>query len=447
MLIFASLCLCIFVLITIKPVSASEEMDYELEQILFKLESEEPELRCEVADYLSYCGHPRAFEVLLGILKDEDWAVRIAAVKAFGEMGDQEAVKHVSTLLNDGYWHVRKEVVKTIGMLGGKDAIHPLMYLLNSNDDLLKGSAQKALIKVGNTAIEGMLSKKTDERWQAAKTLGLLRDKRPLPLLTEAIKIEQDDNVRAAIEEAIMLLTSDVPVEPPTHFMPPQQEAPPGVVPGTASVPTGHPSSPGIRPGVVSAQEVPTGHPTQPGVAPGVVYPSAGSYEQGQGEVPRHIPAGYIPPPVTGEVPGGYLPTEVPPGEVPAAYVPPGEVPDGYVPADVPTGEAGYLPPGEVPAGYTVSHGLTQEELLAQGGSASPGIEDVTNFPGELPSQTASSMEGSPPRETVVPSKDVSKAASSGNYEDVNEEDIASLTKDTELQLELEAFLASLDDD
>jgi hypothetical protein len=52
---------------------------------------------------------------------------------------------------------------------------------------------------------------------------------------------------------------------------------------------------------------------------------------------PGFVPAGYVP------VPGGYAPAP-PPGFVPAGYVPapPGFVPAGYVPA----------PPGYVPAGY-----------------------------------------------------------------------------------------------
>jgi len=202
----------IFLSFTLKPCFASEteeeEEDPELEAIMEKLSSDDPDLRSEVIDYLSYCGHPKAFELLVETLKDEDWAVRKDAVIALGNMGDIKSVPHIASLLADEYWHVRKEVIRILGVLGGKDAVEPLMTLLRSHDELIKSSAQKALIKVGNKAIEGMLSKKISDRWMAAKTLGVLKDKRPLPLLQEAIKIERDVKVKKAIQESIDILSN-----------------------------------------------------------------------------------------------------------------------------------------------------------------------------------------------------------------------------------------------
>lgn len=203
----------IFLSFTLKPCFASEteeeeEEDPELEAIMDKLSSDDPDLRSEVIDYLSYCGHPKAFELLVETLKDEDWAVRKDAVIALGNMGDIKSVPHIASLLGDEYWHVRKEVIRILGVLGGKDAVEPLMTLLRSHDELIKSSAQKALIKVGNKAIEGMLSKKISDRWMAAKTLGVLKDKRPLPLLQEAIKIERDVKVKKAIQESIDILSN-----------------------------------------------------------------------------------------------------------------------------------------------------------------------------------------------------------------------------------------------
>lgn len=251
MLFLGSLCFLMFVLLSINNAFASEEMDYELEQILLKLNEEDPYLRSEVADYLSYCGHPKAFELLTGILKDKDWAVRIAAVKALGEMGDRQSVQYIIQLLNDEYWHVKKEVIRVMGVLGGKDSVEALMFLLNVEDELIRSSAQKSLIKVGNMAIEGMLSKKPEDRWEASKTLGLLRDKRPLPLLVEALKIEKVEEVRKAIEEAIAIITSDTPME-----IPPQPPMPPQVTVADSS------------PGVVSAQPQEEMLPAAPATAP-----------------------------------------------------------------------------------------------------------------------------------------------------------------------------------
>jgi hypothetical protein len=203
----------VFLCFTLKPGFASETEeeepeDPELDVIMYKLSSDDPDLRSEVIDYLSYCGHAKAFELLVETLKDEDWAVRKDAVIALGNMGDIKAVTPIAGLLGDGYWHVRKEVIRILGMLGGKDAVEPLMNLLRSTDELIKSSAQKALIKVGNKAIEGMLSKKISDRWMAAKTLGVLKDKRPLPLLQEAIKIERDVKVKKAIQESIDILSN-----------------------------------------------------------------------------------------------------------------------------------------------------------------------------------------------------------------------------------------------
>ncbi len=230
----------IFLSFTLKPCFASEteeeeeEEDTELEAIMDKLSSDDPDLRSEVIDYLSYCGHPKAFELLVETLKDEDWAVRKDAVIALGNMGDIKSVPHIASLLGDEYWHVRKEVIRILGLLGGKDAVEPLMNLLRSHDELIKSSAQKALIKVGNKAIEGMLSKKISERWMAAKTLGVLKDKRPLPLLQEAIKIERDVKVKKAIQEAIDILSNlqeQQPVQPVQEEEPDTAYDPDDIIP------------------------------------------------------------------------------------------------------------------------------------------------------------------------------------------------------------------------
>jgi hypothetical protein len=220
-MVTAFLLIAVFLCLTLKNAFASEgeeepEVDEELEAILEKLHSEYSDLRSETVDYLSYCGHPKAFDLLVETLKDEDWAVRKDAVIALGSMGDLKAVPPIAELLKDEYWHVRKEVIRIMGLLGGKDAVEPLMNLLRSPDELIKSSAQKALIKVGNKAIEGMLSKKITDRWMAARTLGALKDKRPLPLLQEAIKIERDVKVKKAIQEAIdvLLNLSEQPVAP-----------------------------------------------------------------------------------------------------------------------------------------------------------------------------------------------------------------------------------------
>ncbi|OQA18463.1 MAG: HEAT repeat protein [bacterium ADurb.Bin363] len=210
--------LILFHFLLLRSALASEETeeepeDRELEVIMEKLTSDDPFMRSEVIDYLSYCSHPKAFELLTNSLKDPDWAVRKDAVTALGSMADLKAVKYIAELLTDEYWHVRKEVIRVVGLLGGKDAIEPLMSLLSSEDELIKSSAQKALVKVGNKAIEGMLSKRINDRWNAAKTLGALKDKRPLPLLLEAIKIEKDAKVKNAIQEAIEIL-SNLPSEP-----------------------------------------------------------------------------------------------------------------------------------------------------------------------------------------------------------------------------------------
>jgi len=193
----------VFILLTLSLVYAQDE---ELEEILEALEADDPNIRIETVDMLSYCGHPKAFELLIKTLKDHDWAVRKEAVRALGDLGDTKAVKYIVELLQDQYWPVKREVIRVLGVLGGKDTVAPLKEMMKDEDELIKEAAKRSLIDVGNKALEKIISKNIKERWDAVKTLAYLGNPQPLPLLREVLKMEQDKRVIEALEEAIKIL-------------------------------------------------------------------------------------------------------------------------------------------------------------------------------------------------------------------------------------------------
>lgn len=81
-------------------------------------------IRCRALSALSYVRDPQqrkeAIFIALERLKDEEWVVRVYALRALGLLGATDAVPHILPLLNDPQPEVREEAKKTLQMLGYK---------------------------------------------------------------------------------------------------------------------------------------------------------------------------------------------------------------------------------------------------------------------------------------------------------------------------------------
>ncbi len=173
------------------------------------------DLRCE-----------KAIPHIRGLLESSIRDIRRAAVKALGEMHDEDTEQAFVDALDDEDGHVRQEAVSALGRIGNKKSFQPILNLISkeiyenvteeavkallaidptalfSHLDELHGHAREAIGKYSND-IDTLLYLSRDDNLRtkvaAVKSLGKIRDERVYKRLTEAIHEEEPDIRKAAV--------------------------------------------------------------------------------------------------------------------------------------------------------------------------------------------------------------------------------------------------------
>ncbi|MFZ5471364.1 MAG: HEAT repeat domain-containing protein [Myxococcota bacterium] len=128
---------------------------------------------------LAALAHPSAEPVLLGLLSDDDGAIRMAAVQGLGRLGSRQVVR-IRPLLFDKTLGVRKEAARALGASGEKRMGRPLVDAARAEGEPEVRSAM--LLAVGQlkdksqaTALVGFLTHSSEStRFAAAHGLCLL---------------------------------------------------------------------------------------------------------------------------------------------------------------------------------------------------------------------------------------------------------------------------------
>lgn len=110
------------------------------------LRSPEPKIRARAVEAMGKLQDPTCVDVLLDRLRDENHNVRLEAVFALGQIGDQRAEGPLLTFLNrQDKMEVKKRVVEALGKLGNQSTLPALIRLLSDkNTDLLQATALAA---------------------------------------------------------------------------------------------------------------------------------------------------------------------------------------------------------------------------------------------------------------------------------------------------------------
>lgn len=186
-------------------------------------------VRMDAVHALGKVPDPRAMEVLSGALKDGDPAIRslaqkmlishvhslkvgpdvdglvraassddpyirLNAVSALGEVGDERASEAlVSLCLRDPYYPVRFEAAESLRKVNDKRAVDMLAEALLDKDPAIRLRAAEALGKAGDRRAVGALSsalKDDDEavRNEAMASLGKIGDPRVMNMIVAAMK-------------------------------------------------------------------------------------------------------------------------------------------------------------------------------------------------------------------------------------------------------------------
>jgi HEAT repeat protein len=188
------------------------------------------------------------------------WEVRRDAAEALGKAGNREAVPDlVNALRNDSHWVVRFTSALALGEIGDVAALEPLTEALRDQNDSVREYTLKALGSLGDSGFDvlvqalrdhGLEERKEiphilqerfpdrafeplaealrddpsgDVRAWACRSLGLLGDKRALPLLVQALQVPRtrvaaiaalrDLKDQDAIEPLVKLLQTGTPDE------------------------------------------------------------------------------------------------------------------------------------------------------------------------------------------------------------------------------------------
>ena len=191
----------------------------------------DPDVRVEAADFLGNSKDPRALPVLLNGINDNNMNVKIACVRAIGNLkiGSNQAAKKIIELLHkktDGKTNKKSdnedielinekknallisEIIKTLGVLRSRDSIQYLKVYLKSSNVIIRRNTVEAFTKivtkeVFTELINALNDKDYKVRGYAAKALSNIGSKDAIPDLQKLLNVEEND---FALERAIHAL-------------------------------------------------------------------------------------------------------------------------------------------------------------------------------------------------------------------------------------------------
>lgn len=174
------------------------------EAIIEGMTAKENEIRVEAVRQARHLAPEDAKAPLLFCLRDPSRAVVLAVLDSLGALRLQDAVPAVTGLLGSPDQTLKEEVARCLARLGGAGSSSAILSLLDV--PRLPGSAERAVVDLGATAIPALMSALLDvRRWvrqNAALLLGQFGDHRAVPSLMVAVH-DGDTGVRAAAVEAL----------------------------------------------------------------------------------------------------------------------------------------------------------------------------------------------------------------------------------------------------
>jgi HEAT repeat protein len=201
------------------------------------LEDEDWAVREDAAVTLGAYKDVRAIEPLIGVLRDEDRAVRQAAVGALQAIGkpaveslgrclddpslqvqeaaaavlalhaDARVLQPLAAALASSDWIVRMHAAKAIGRIGNLDAVALLVPLLQDKVKAVRAEAASALAAIGTASIPSLVQALRHDDWlvrlHAVEALGKLRSPDAVEPLLFALFNDHDSAVREDVVRAL----------------------------------------------------------------------------------------------------------------------------------------------------------------------------------------------------------------------------------------------------
>jgi HEAT repeat protein len=167
------------------------DSDTPLESLCADLASPNYRVRWKAVQSLGAARDPRAFEPLLGALKDRLPTIRIAALSGLGRLRDRRAMAPVIAMLDDPDSKVRTSAAAALKKFG-KAAHAPMLEAYREGNTRARFVLLSALGRIDSPAISELLiaaldDPQTEIRVEAARVLGVRKDQRAVPRLLQAV--------------------------------------------------------------------------------------------------------------------------------------------------------------------------------------------------------------------------------------------------------------------
>ena len=160
-----------------------------IEVLIRAMRDQNVALRQKVAEALGQINDKRAVEPLIVALGDAR-TVRRSAAESLVKIGD-DAVQRLIATLSSGNKAGRRSVVEVLGQIGDASAVEPLIDALADSDVAVRQKAVEALGRIGDTrAVEPLIAllRDKDLDWRPAKALGQIGDERAIEPLRAALR-------------------------------------------------------------------------------------------------------------------------------------------------------------------------------------------------------------------------------------------------------------------
>jgi hypothetical protein len=176
----------------------------DLDSLLSTLAIQDNRVRRAAISSLGKSGDPRAVGPLVGLMGDENRAIREAAAQALGSLGGL-AVPPLIASLGDADWHIRMGAAIALRIIGDPDGVEPLARVTSDENRFVRREAVKSLGRLGDPRATGeLITALGDEddgvRVRAAAALGKIADPRALQPLTDALSKGNSELHDAAVE-------------------------------------------------------------------------------------------------------------------------------------------------------------------------------------------------------------------------------------------------------
>lgn len=120
--------------------------------------SDDHYIRLNAVSALGEVGDERASEALVALcLRDPYYPVRFEAAESLQKVGDKQAVSLLTTALKDPDTAIRLRAVEALGKIGDRRAISALQAAMEDKDEAVRTAAMSSLGKIGDPQVMNMI--------------------------------------------------------------------------------------------------------------------------------------------------------------------------------------------------------------------------------------------------------------------------------------------------